>query len=261
MNRIERTFARLKREGRAGLVGYLTAGDPDLETSRADCRTALREGVDILELGVPFSDPTADGPVIQAASQRALAAGMTLKKAIALAGDLRREFPEKPIILFGYANPFYRHGFAELTRDAAAAGVDGLLVVDIPWEESGELRRALKPAGLSLIPLIAPTTSPERAKKILKGATGFVYYILVRGVTGGQSQAGDEARDHLAALRAVTRLPIAAGFGIREGRQAASYAPMASAVVVGSALVEAAREGRLAEKVAELHAALAGGPS
>lgn len=259
MNRMEKTFARLKREGRAGLVGYLTAGDPDLETSRADCRTALKNGVDILELGVPFSDPTADGPVIQAASQRALAGGMTLRKAIGLAGDLRWEFPETPIILFGYANPFYRHGFEELARDAAAAGVDGFLVVDIPWEESADLRRALKAEGLCLIPLIAPTTSVERAKKILKGAAGFVYYILVRGVTGGQSQAADEARDHLAALQAVTKLPVAAGFGIREGRQAAEYAQMASAVVVGSALVEAARGGRLAEKVSELHSALTGG--
>lgn len=257
MNRMEKTFARLKQEGRAGLVGYLTAGDPDLETSRADCRTALVNGVDILELGVPFSDPTADGPVIQAASQRALAAGMTLKKAMGLAGDLRREFPDKPIILFGYANPFYRQGYAELARDAAAAGVDGFLVVDIPWEESGELRRALKAEGLCLIPLIAPTTSVERAKKILNGAAGFVYYILVRGVTGGQSQAGDEAREHLTALRTATKLPIAAGFGIRDGCQAATYAGLASAVVVGSALVEAARTKRLAEKVTELHSALA----
>jgi len=257
MNRIEETFAKAKREKRAVLVGYLTAGDPDRATSMADLRAALKHGVDILELGVPFSDPTADGPEIQQSSQRALAAGTTLRSVLEMARELRKE-TTAPMILFGYANPFYRYGFEALARDAAAAGVDGFLVVDLPPEESGEFDAALAGQALCLVPLIAPTTSMARAGTVLRAARGFVYYIMVRGVTGARAAVASDAAGHLATLRTCTPLPIVAGFGVSRGEQARAVAAAADGVVVGSALVAAARAGRLADLVRELRAALAG---
>ena len=256
MQRIEKTFTDLKKAGRKALVGFLTAGDPDETASLEHLRTALREGVDILELGVPFSDPTADGPTIQAAGQRALAAGMNLKKTLRLAAALRLDFPHKPIVLFGYANPFLTYGYENLARDAATVGVDGLLVVDIPHEEAGELRGLLEVRGLCLIPLVAPTTPVERARMILRGARGFVYYVMVKGVTGARAALATDAAEHLTALRHCTQLPIAAGFGIGSGEQARECARYADGVVVGSALVAAAQEGRLAALVRELHGSL-----
>lgn len=248
MNRIETLFNRLRDERRKALVGFLMAGDPDPAQSEKNVRTALEAGVDILELGVPFSDPTADGPVIQAAGQRALAAGMTLDMTLRMAGRIRRDF-EAPIILFGYANPFFVHGFERVCDAARKAGVDGLLVVDLPFEESAPLRTCATRAGLALIPLVAPTTPAERMKTILKGARGFVYYIMFRGVTGTRTTVAGDAADHLALLRARTRLPIAAGFGVSTPEQAATVAAHADGVVVGSALVKAAAEGRLRETV------------
>ena len=255
MDRTADTFRKLKAAGRKGLVGYLTAGDPDVAGSARDLRAALDAGVDVLELGVPFSDPTADGPTIQAASQRALAARITLPKVLDLVRDLRRTYVQ-PIVLFGYANPFYVYGYERLCRDAAAAGVDGLLVVDLPFEEQEELRRHMRPQGLALIPLIAPTTPPDRAARLLQQAEGFVYYIMVKGVTGERRDVPADIRQHLDVLRQHTALPIAAGFGIGSGAQAREAAAVADAVVVGSALVKAARAGRLAEFVHELRAAL-----
>lgn len=245
MNRIEATFERLRREGRKGLVGYLTAGDPTPAKSLDDVREALKNGVDVLELGIPFSDPTADGPVIQQAGQRALAAGMTLSKVLKMTAVIRREFPQVPIILFGYANPFHARGYRRLAHEAAAAGADGFLVVDMPWEESDPLRKELNRHDLCWIPLIAPTTPTARSRQILKDAGGFVYYVMVRGVTGARMTLAADAADHLSALRRCTRLPIAAGFGIRDGEQARTCSAWADAVVVGSALVEAARANRL----------------
>jgi tryptophan synthase alpha chain len=255
MNRMGRTFERLHREGRKALVGFLMAGDPDIGTSEQHCRTALENGVDILELGVPFSDPTADGPVIQAAGQRALAAGTTLTQVLGMAARLRKDY-EAPIVLFGYVNPLFSRGYARVCEEAAGAGVDALLVVDLPFEESGELRPHLDRHGLDFITLIAPTTPEERLRMILKDARGFVYYIMVKGVTGTRVRLAADVSHHLARLKQHTTLPVAAGFGVSSGEQARAAAQHADGVVVGSALVKAAQEKRLAELVRELRQAL-----
>lgn len=257
MSRIKRVFEMARREGRGVLVGYLTAGDPNMVASEAAIRTALENGVDILELGVPFSDPTADGPTIQEASQRALAAGTKVKDVIALVARLRADY-EQPIVLFGYANPFLSYGYEALCRDVAEAGADGFLVVDLPFEERGELKCFSDPVGLDLIPLVAPTTPPERMKRMLSDASGFVYYVMVTGVTGQRAEVAVDIADRIALLRAQTELPIAAGFGVGSGAQAATVAASAEAVVVGSAFVKAARNGTLAELVSEISLALQG---
>ena len=256
MNRIEARFADLRREGRKGLVGFLTAGDPGPAESARHVRTALDNGVDVLELGVPFSDPTADGPVIQVAAQRALAAGMTVAGVLDLVRAVRPDYPDVPIVLFGYTNPFYRYGYERLCAEAAAAGVDGLLVVDMPFEESDELAGPLAEHDLCRIPLVAPTTPPARVPTILQGARGFVYYIMFRGVTGTRAELAGDLRQNVAALRAGTTLPIAVGFGVSTGAQARLAGEGADAVVVGSAFVAAAAAGQLAERVREIRAAL-----
>lgn len=255
VNRITRTFQTLRRQGRKALIGYLTAGDPNLPNSERNMRLALANGVDLLEIGIPFSDPTADGPAIQAAGQRALKAGTNLKKILGLAARLRRSF-KTPLILFSYANPLFRYGYDALCRDAKHAGIDGLLVVDLPYEESAELRKTMKRHGLLFIQLIAPTTSPERVRRLLAQADGFVYYILVKGVTGARKQLTPKIKFNIDRLRTCTDLPIAAGFGISNGAQARVAAQHADAVVVGSALVEAASKGRLAKLVRELAAVI-----
>jgi len=255
MNRIAARFEELKQTGRKGLVAYLTAGDPDPETSERNILAAIEGGVDVLELGVPFSDPTSDGPTIQEAAQRALAGGMTLEKVFAMVRRLRLS-TDVPIVLFGYANPFFRRGYAQACKEAAEAGVDGMLVVDLPFEEADELRRHMQPHGLCFIPLIAPTTPDDRAAEILSGADGFVYYIMVTGVTGARKDTVPDITEHVVPLRRHTDLPIAVGFGVSSGAQAREVAASADAVVVGSALVNAAREGRLQELLAELRLAL-----
>ncbi len=257
MSRISETFENLRREGRKGLVGFMVAGDPDMERSESDIRTALDNGVDVLELGIPFSDPTADGPVIQKAALRALAAGATLPKVLEMVARLRHDY-HQPIILFGYLNPFYKFGYEKVFPEARKAGADGVLLVDLPFEESGEVRPLLAHEGLDLIALIAPTTGNERAAMILKRASGFVYYISVTGVTGQRATVAVDIAEHMAALRQVTALPIAVGFGISRGEQAAEVARHADAVVVGSAFVKAAEEGRLAECVREIRQGLDG---
>jgi tryptophan synthase alpha chain len=253
--RIETCFSEARKARRRVLVGYLTAGDPDMKRSESIVREALDAGVDILELGVPFSDPTADGPVIQEASQRSLAAGARVSAILDMVRRLRRDRRE-PIVLFGYANPFYRYGYERLCRDAAAAGADGLLVVDLPFEESGELRPHADRSGLCLIPLVAPTTPPDRARRILVGSRGFVYYIMVRGVTGARASVAADVEPQVAALRRVTTLPVAAGFGVSTADQVRRLAPHADAIVIGSAMVRAASEGRVGPFVRSLQAAL-----
>ena len=255
MNRIARTFDALKRGGRKGLVGFLTAGDPDLQTSERNIREAIAGGLDVLELGVPFSDPTADGPTIQEASQRALAAGVCMRDVLGLVRRLRADH-DLPIVLFGYVNPLFNYGYEKLCADAAEAGADGLLVVDLPFEESGELRPAMDAHGLCLIPLIAPTTGVERAGAVLERASGFVYYIMVTGVTGAREQLATDVAGHVEPMRRLTPLPIAVGFGISDGRQARAAAASADAVVVGSALVRAALGGSGAAFVRELRQGL-----
>ncbi len=236
MGRIEEKFKALKNEGRKAFIAYLTAGDPDLETTVKLIPALEAAGVDILEIGVPFSDPTADGPVIQAASQRALKKGVTLEKILAMIAGLRR-VSEIPIVLFGYYNPILNYGPERFAADAAAAGVDGILVVDLPPEESEELKRYSDPEGLAFITLIAPTTDPRRARKILQGAAGFVYYISVTGVTGTAVPRPDDVQRDLEQLKKMTRLPVAVGFGISTPAQAATIAPLADGVIIGSAWV------------------------
>ena len=255
MNRIETTFATLEAEGRKGLVGFLTVGDPDLEQSERDIRTALDAGVDVLELGVPFSDPTADGPTIQAASQRALKAGVTLRDVLDLVGRIREDY-DTPIVLFGYANLFFRYGYELICADAASVGVDGMLVVDLPYEESDEMKQFMDKEDLHFITLVAPTTPEPRLKKILTDAKGFVYYIMVTGVTGARSALVEGLQERVAALRNATTLPIAVGFGVSSGEQAKAASEQADAVVVGSALIAAAREGTLEALVRDIRSGL-----
>lgn len=255
MSRIQKTFEHLKQQNRKALVGFLMAGDPDLEVSEKRCREALQNGVDVLELGVPFSDPTADGPVIQAAGRRGLAAGTTIDGVLKMAGRLRLDF-NTPIVIFGYANPFFSYGYANLAAAASAAGVDAFLVVDLPFEESLEFKSHLDKQGLDFISLIAPTTPDRRLSEILKGARGFVYYIMVKGVTGARAEIPSDVASHLARLKQHTELPIAAGFGVSNGAQAKLAANYAEGVVVGSALIQAAGEGRLVALIKELRQAL-----
>jgi len=255
MNRIDARMEALRAAGRKGFVAFLTAGDPEPVQSEADIRAALDHGVDILELGVPFSDPTADGPVIQAASLRAVAQGMNLEKVLDLVRRLRQDY-DQPIVLFGYVNLFFRYGYERLARDAAAAGVDGILVVDLPYEERGEIAGHLAAHGLHRIALAAPTTPTERLRLILSDAGGFVYYIMVTGVTGARQSVREDLGSRLAVLRSVTDLPVAVGFGVSDGSQAAAVAAAADAVVVGSALITAAREGRLVEVVQDIRAGI-----
>jgi tryptophan synthase alpha chain len=238
MSRIEKRFAALKAEGRAGLVAYLTAGDPDLETSTRLLAGVAAAGADLIEIGMPFSDPMADGPLIQAAGLRALQNGMTLKKTLTLVKHLRARDPDTPYVLMGYYNPIYRYGAEAFAKDAAAAGVDGLIIVDLPPEEEAELAEPATKAGLDLVRLATPTSDEHRLPAIVKQASGFVYYVAIAGITGTRSAESGAVREAVARLRRFTKLPVAVGFGIRTPEQAAEIARVADAAVVGSALVD-----------------------
>jgi tryptophan synthase alpha chain len=251
MNRIIETFEKLKREGSKAIIGYITAGYPDMIRSEEIINEALSSGIDILELGVPFSDPTADGPVIQSTSHKALQAGCKLSTILKMATRIRRKY-DNPIVLFSYANPLYAYGLPRLCRDLAKAGLDGVLAVDIPFEESGELRKELKKNDLVLIQLIAPTTSYERAKAILKEADGFIYYIMVKGITGIRKHIATDLETHIKQIKKCTSLPVAVGFGISKAEQAKAAAKFADAVVVGSALMQAIDRGKVASFIRSL---------
>jgi tryptophan synthase alpha chain len=238
VSRIEQRFAALKREGRAGLVTYLTCGDPDAESFAQILAGLPQAGADLIEIGVPFSDPMADGPAIQAAGLRALKAGMTLAKVLAIVRCFRAKDTQTPIVLMGYYNPIYRYGVAKFLADAKAAGVDGLIVVDLPPEHDEELCLPAKAAGLDFIRLATPTTDDKRLPQVLKNAQGFLYYVAVAGVTGTKSAAGDVITAAVTRLKKHTDLPVAVGFGIRTPAQAAAVAKVADAAVVGSALVD-----------------------
>ena len=244
MKRIEKRFAQLKEKREKALVAYLTAGYPDLETTRDLIPALDAAGVDVLELGVPFSDPTADGPAIQRASQRALRNGTTLSRILSLVGDLRPS-TDLPIVLFSYYNPIHAYGTQRFAREAAAAGADGVLVVDLPAEEAGELRKHTDPAGLDFISLVAPTTGAERARQIVKGASGFIYYISLTGVTGTGRPQVEEIRKNVSRIKTMTRVPVVAGFGVSTPAQAREIGAEADGVVVGSAFI------RLIEEQAE----------
>lgn len=259
MTRIGETFARCKSEGRAALVGYLTAFDPDRDRSFEQIVRACEAGLDVIELGVAFSDPNADGPDVEGAMVRALRSGSTLSRVLALAGELRSRVPT-PIVLFSYGNPLWRHGPARLAIEAKEMGVDGVLVVDVPPEHASVLRDPIRDQGLDWIQLVAPTTTDLRMKTLVDASSGFVYAVTLRGVTGA---ALDTARPKLArqitSIRAHTQLPIAAGFGIRTPEQAHDVARYADGVVVGSALIQAAQTGveALTDLVGGLRSAVA----
>ncbi len=235
--RIEKKFGDLKKKGEKALVLYLTAGDPDLETTRRLVIGLAEAGADILEIGVPFSDPTADGPTIQAASQRALQGGVTLAGILDMIESIRK-VSEIPIILFGYYNPIFSYGAESFAIRAKKAGVDGILVVDLPPEESHELRQFTDRAGLNFISLIAPTTADERIRKITKNATGFIYYISITGVTGTAKPVLESIKEDVNRIRRISALPLVVGFGISTPRQAGEIAACADGIVVGSAFVQ-----------------------
>lgn len=246
MSRIARTFAAARERNRAAFVAYLCAGDPDFETSLASCRAVLRAGVDVLELGVPFSDPLADGKTNQLAAQRALEAGMTPARTLELVRRLRAE-TGAPIVLYTYYNLVFANGLEPWVRAAAAAGVDGVLALDLPPEEGGELGALARAHGLATICLVAPTTPERRLPRIAAAATGFIYYVSREGVTGVREQAAAGVPEAVARIRRHTALPVAVGFGISTRAHVAQAAAAADGVVVGSALVNVVAE-RLADR-------------
>jgi tryptophan synthase alpha chain len=237
MSRIKETFIKLKQTGRKALVPFVTVGDPDLDETVAIIRTLEAAGADLIELGIPFSDPAADGPTIQASSLRALKQGTTLAAVLDVVRRVRLQ-SEIPLVLMGYYNPVLRYGNERFARDAAAAGVDGMLVVDLPPEEASELQQYLRPVGIDLITLLAPTTPPERKAVLAHAAEGYIYYVSMTGITGTQAvnAAGIEAE--VRALRDISPVPVAVGFGITTATDAREIARFADAVVVGSALVK-----------------------
>lgn len=237
-DRIDRRFAALKAENRAGFVSYVMAGDPDAATALAILEGLPAAGADIIELGFPFSDPMAEGPTIQRASQRALAQKMTLNGTLDLVRAFRQGDEDTPLILMGYLNPLVNKGFETFAREAAQAGVDGLIVVDCPPEEADPLADALEAHGVSLIRLAAPTTDDARLPAVVRRTSGFLYYVSVAGVTGVKSADAGDVAPAVARLRAASGLPVAVGFGIRTAEQAAAVARIADAAVVGSALVD-----------------------
>jgi len=241
VSRITDTLATCKAAGRAALIPFLTAGDPDMGTTRRLLRAMVDAGADVIEIGVPFSDPMADGPVLQRASGRALAAGTSLVRVLELIAELRAEL-RVPIVLFGYYNPFFRYGLEAIARDAKAAGVDALLCVDLPPEEAGPLRTELDAVGLDLISFLASTTPPPRVKAIARQATGFLYFVSVLGVTGGRSELPRELPDLVRRVHAVTDVPVAVGFGVQSPEQAEWVAGFADGVIVGSAIAKLVEE-------------------
>ncbi|MEL6825990.1 MAG: tryptophan synthase subunit alpha [Pseudomonadota bacterium] len=240
-SRIVARFDKVKAEGRAALVAYLMAGDPDLESSYQAMCAVRDNGADVIELGAPFTDPMADGPAIQKAALRALARKTTLSDVLTLAKRFREDDAETPLILMGYANPVHTLGYEAFASMAAEAGIDGTILVDLPPEEDQPIRDAYATHGLSVIRLATPTTNEARMAKVAEGASGFLYYVAVAGVTGAGSADPDEIRAGVEMAQRVSGLPVCVGFGIKNGEQAAAMAKIADGVVVGSAFVEQAR--------------------
>lgn len=236
--RLKARFEQLAAEGRAGLVTFLTAGDPDREMSSAIIEGLPEAGADIIELGMPFTDPMADGPAIQASSIRALNAGQDMKATLAMVKSFREKDDDTPIVLMGYYNPIYIYGVDRFSEDAANAGVDGLIIVDIPPEEDAELREPANKAGIDLVRLTTPTSDEQRLPALMEGASGFIYYVSIAGVTGTKSAASSNVADAITRIQKFSDLPIAVGFGIKTPEQAAEIAKVADAAVVGSAIVQ-----------------------
>jgi tryptophan synthase alpha chain len=239
VTRIDQRFAELKREGRAGLVTFITAGDPDYDTSLAILKALPKTGAHVIELGMPFSDPMADGPAIQASSQRALKAGHTMRQTLSIVKSFRENDKTTPLVLMGYYNPIYVYPVDRFVADVVDAGADGLIVVDMPPEEDTELRPAAAAAGLNFIRLATPTTDARRLPAVLANTSGFVYYVSIAGITGTKAPDLAEVRSHVGRIKAHTDLPIAVGFGVKTEEQVSALAGIAEGVVVGSALVNA----------------------
>jgi tryptophan synthase alpha chain len=264
MNRIEKTFKELKLAGQKGLVTYITAGDPDMETTVNLLKTLPASGADIIELGIPFSDPMADGPIIQQASQRALSSGTTLKGVLDAVRSFRVTDTKTPLVLMGYYNPIYRYGTERFAADASKAGVDGIIVVDLPPEEDSELSEPLAGSEMNLIRLVTPTTTEQRFEKIKSGAGGFLYMVSITGITGTASPEQNILVSKIKMIRENTNLPTALGFGIKTAQDVKNLKNMADAIVVGSSIVNTIGQSpdsataveRVSRQVNELAAAL-----
>ncbi len=257
--RIDRTFARLREAGRKAFVAYVMAGDPDYDTALEIVRGLPAAGVDVIELGFPFTDPMADGPTIQLAGQRALAAGQTLARTLEMVRDFRSGDDTTPIVLMGYYNPIYIYGVDRFLADAKTAGVDGLIVVDLPPEEDAELCLPALEAGLNFIRLATPTTDDARLPKVLQNTSGFVYYVSITGITGAGAASAGEVAPEVARIKAKTDLPVCVGFGIRSPEDAEAIARVADGAVVGSAIVRRIGDGERPEQVLDFVRSLAEG--
>ncbi len=259
MTRIDDTFARLRAEGRKAFVSYIMAGDPDYDRSFEIVRGLPGAGVDIIELGLPFTDPMADGPTIQLAGQRALASGQTLARTLQMVRDFRKDDATTPIVLMGYYNPIYSRGVDAFLKDATEAGIDGLIIVDLPPEEDAELCIPAQKAGLNFIRLATPTTDDKRLPKVLQNTSGFVYYVSITGITGAaQAQAGDVSPE-VARISKAANLPVVVGFGIKTPEAAEAIARVADGAVVGSAIVERIAAGDSTDAVLAFVKSLADG--
>ncbi len=257
MNRIDRTFKRLRARKRKAFIPYHMAGDPSLEETKETVLLLERSGADIVELGVPFSDPLADGPTIQRAAERALHSGVTLGKVIGLVRDLRQQ-TDMPVALMTYYNPVFKYGVEGFVKDAVSAGVDGVIIPDLPPEEAGELLRFAGEAHLAAIFLVAPTSTEERIRKIAKASGGFVYYVSMTGITGSRLSLDSSIRESLSAIRRITKKPVAVGFGVSTPEEAKSVAETADGVIIGSAIVKKMHEQPqgLGEFISELRRAI-----
>jgi tryptophan synthase alpha chain len=249
MTRIETTFARLKAEGRKAFVAFVMAGDPDPDTSLAVVRGLPAAGVDVIELGMPFTDPMADGPAIQRAGQRALEAGQTMDRTLAMVRSFREGDAETPIVLMGYYNPIYSRGVDQFLAEASAAGVDGLIIVDLPPEEDEELCLPARAAGMNFIRLATPTTDDRRLPKVLTNTSGFVYYVSITGITGAAEANAAAIAPEITRIKRQTDLPVCVGFGVKSPETAGAIARIADGTVVGSAIVERIGKGESPEAV------------
>ncbi|SLN26021.1 Tryptophan synthase alpha chain [Roseovarius albus] len=259
MTRIDAKFAELKAVGKKAFVSYIMAGDPDYDTSLEVVKGLPGAGVDIIELGLPFTDPMADGPTIQLAGQRALESGMTLERTLQLATEFREEDDTTPIVLMGYYNPIYNHGVDQFLTDAKAAGIDGLIVVDLPPEEDEELCIPAQAAGLNFIRLATPTTDDKRLPKVMQNTSGFVYYVSITGITGAAEAQAVDVAPEVARIQAASNLPVIVGFGINTPEKSKAIAKVADGAVVGSAIVSKIASGTPVPEVLDFVRGLADG--
>jgi len=258
MSRISTTFTALSMQGRKALIPFITAGDPHPDLSLSLMRALVAGGADIIELGVPFSDPMADGPTIQRASERALAHGMSLRRVLALVGEFRKENATTPVVLMGYANPVEAYGVEAFAGDAKQAGIDGVLVVDYPPEECAGFSATMKQAGIDPIFLLAPTSTEQRYDEVAQIGSGYIYYVSLKGVTGSGNLDLDEVARRIPLIREKVGMPVGVGFGIRDGATAARIAAVADAVVIGSRIIEEIESAPVGEATARVQRFLSG---